>query len=249
MPTYRYEAMTSSGEEVVDVIEADDKKAAQRRLAEHTGWNVSQSGIAIEGGWKPPSESHEDELLAALRSHHFVIEFDEQQRLTLCPPRGHPITGGLLLLVGGIGLLWKTTDSLVSFINDARARQQSMLDSFDWLILIPMLMIGLLLSVLGLMACLHRTRWTVDHNLLLVHSSTFCWMPSANTSTLAGSSPRSAASTAARTVTARRISSGNYSSKTPPAICWKRHTSPPTKTTTFRDCSARSSRSERAGCW
>lgn len=34
MPTYRYEAMTSSGEEVVDVIEADNPKAARRLLSE-----------------------------------------------------------------------------------------------------------------------------------------------------------------------------------------------------------------------
>ena len=33
MPTYRFEAMTSSGEEVVDVIEADDKQAAQQLLS------------------------------------------------------------------------------------------------------------------------------------------------------------------------------------------------------------------------
>lgn len=32
MPTYRYEAMTSSGEEVVDVIEAEDSKTARKRL-------------------------------------------------------------------------------------------------------------------------------------------------------------------------------------------------------------------------
>lgn len=33
MPIYRYEAMTSSGEEVVDVFEADDSKAARKLLA------------------------------------------------------------------------------------------------------------------------------------------------------------------------------------------------------------------------
>lgn len=33
MPTYRYEAMTSSGEEVVDAIEADDSKTARKLLA------------------------------------------------------------------------------------------------------------------------------------------------------------------------------------------------------------------------
>lgn len=33
MPNYRYEAMTSSGEEVVDVIEADNSKAARTLLA------------------------------------------------------------------------------------------------------------------------------------------------------------------------------------------------------------------------
>ncbi len=33
MPTFRYEAMTSSGDEVVDVIEADDTQAARRWLS------------------------------------------------------------------------------------------------------------------------------------------------------------------------------------------------------------------------
>lgn len=33
MPTYRYEAMTPSGEEVVDVIEADDSRTARKVLA------------------------------------------------------------------------------------------------------------------------------------------------------------------------------------------------------------------------
>lgn len=33
MPTYRYEAMASTGEEVVDVIEADDPKSARKLLA------------------------------------------------------------------------------------------------------------------------------------------------------------------------------------------------------------------------
>ncbi len=146
-------------------------------LAEHTGWKVSQSGIAIEGGWTPPSESHEDELLAALRSHHFVADFDEQHRLTISPPKSDQITGGLVLLAIGIVWLWKTTDSVISFINDARAKQQSLFDSLDWLIMIPMLMLGALVCLLGLMACFHRTRWTVDHNLLLVRSRAFGWLP------------------------------------------------------------------------
>lgn len=141
--------------------------------AEHTGWNVSQSGIAIEGGWKPPSECHENELLAALRSHHFIADFDEQQRLTISPPRANQITGGLVLLAIGIVWLWKTTDSAVSFLNDVQARQQSPFDSFDGLILIPLAMLGALVCLLGLMACLHGTRWTMGRNLLLVRSRTF----------------------------------------------------------------------------
>lgn len=146
-------------------------------LAEHTGWNVSQSGIAIEGDWKPPSESHEDELLAALRSHHFVADFDEQSRLTISPPKSDQITGGLVLLTIGVVWLWKTTDSAVAFINEARAKQQSVFDSFDGLIFIPLLMLGALVCLLGLMACIYRVRWTVDHNLLLVRSRDFGWLP------------------------------------------------------------------------
>ena len=154
-----------------------EANAIANLLAEHTGWNVSQSGIAIEGGWNPPSESNEDELLAALRSHHFVADFDEQHRLTISPPKGDQIIGGVVLLAVGIAWLWKTTDSAVSFINDVRAKQQSMFDSFDGLIFIPLLMIGALLCFLGLMACIYRVRWTVDHNLLLVRSRDFGWLP------------------------------------------------------------------------
>ncbi len=146
-------------------------------LAEHTGWNVSQSGIAIEGGWKPPSESNEDELLAALRSHHFVADFDEQHRLTISPPKADQITGGLVLLTIGIVWLWKTTDSVASFINDAQAKQQPVFDPYYWLLMIPLLTLGALVCLLGFMACIHRTRWTVDHNLLLVRSHTFGWQP------------------------------------------------------------------------
>ncbi len=139
-------------------------------LAKQTGWNVSESSIAIEGGWKPPSESNEDGLRAVLRSHHFVADFDEQHRLTICPPKGDQIIGGLVLLAIGIVCLWKTTDSAVSFISDARAKQQLVFDSFDWLIMIPMLMLGVLVCLLASgpttarRACLTQTTFSLAYS-------------------------------------------------------------------------------------
>ena len=136
---------------------------------------MSRSGIAIEGGWKPPSESNEEELLAALRSHRFVADFDEQMRLTISPPTIGRRIGGLVLLAIGGGWLWLSAGIVVSFINDAQAKQQPVFDLFFWLLMIPFLMIGVGLCVLGIVVFFGRTRWTVDRNLLLIRSRLFGW--------------------------------------------------------------------------
>jgi hypothetical protein len=142
-------------------------------LAEYAGWNVLRSGIAIEGGWKPPSESNEEELLAALRSHRFVADFDEQLRLTISPPRFLRRIVGLVLLALGVGWLWFGTGISVSFINDAQAGQQPVFNVFFWLLMTLWLMFGVGLCALGIAVFFRRERWTVDRNLLLVRSRLF----------------------------------------------------------------------------
>jgi hypothetical protein len=154
-----------------------EASAIANLLAEHTGWKVSRSAIAIEGGWKPPSESNEDELLAALRSHRFVAELDEQMRLTISPPRFLRRIVGLVLLALGVGWLWFGTGISVSFINDAQAKQQPVLNVFFWLLMTLWLMFGVGLCALGIAVFFRRERWTVDRNLLLVRSRLFGWNP------------------------------------------------------------------------
>jgi hypothetical protein len=144
-------------------------------LAEHTGWQVSRSGVAIEGEWKPPSESNEDELLAALRSHRFQAELDEQMRLTIRPPRLGRWVGGVALFALGLGGLWLMSNVVASFVNHARARQQPVFDPAFWLLATPMLMAGVGLCALGVAAGFGRARWTADRNLLLVRWRLFGW--------------------------------------------------------------------------
>ncbi|MBC7815281.1 MAG: hypothetical protein IAG10_00110 [Planctomycetaceae bacterium] len=152
-----------------------EASAVANLLAEHTGWTVSRSSIAIEGQWMPPTESNEEELLAALRSRRFVTEFDEQMRLTINPLKlGHWI-GGLVLLAFGVGWLWILSDAVASFVNDAQAKQQPVLDIFFWLIMTPMLMIGVGLYALGVVCFFGCECWAVDRNLLLVRSRIFGW--------------------------------------------------------------------------
>jgi hypothetical protein len=155
----------------------DEAAAVANLLAEHNGWTVSRSAIAIEGGWKPPSESNEEELLAALRSHRFVAELDELMRLSISPPRFLRRIVGLVLLPMGVGWLWFATRIAVSFINDAQQKQLLVFDLFFWLLMIPFLMIGVGLCVLGIAVFFRRERWTVDRNLLLVRSRLFGWNP------------------------------------------------------------------------
>lgn len=145
-------------------------------LAEHTGWPVSRSSIAIDGGWKPPAESNDEELLTALRSHQFVAELDEQSRWTIHPPMIDQRIGGLALLAIGVVWMWYATGSVVSFLNNARANPQSALDVFCfWLMMIPILMLGAAVCILALIVCFRRVRWIVEHNLLLDCSSVFGW--------------------------------------------------------------------------
>lgn len=145
-------------------------------LAEHTGWPVSRSSIVIDGDWKPPAESNDEELLAALRSHQFVAELDEQSRWTIHPTMIDQRIGGLALLAIGVVWMWYATGSVVSFLNNARSNPQSALDLFCfWLMMVPILMLGAGVCILALIVCFRRVRWIVEHNLLLVCSSVFGW--------------------------------------------------------------------------
>jgi hypothetical protein len=144
-------------------------------LAVHTGWVVSQTAIAIEGDWKPPAESNEEELLTALRSHRFVVELDDRARLTICRPKFGQWIGGLALLAIGVGWLWMAAGVAASFVHDARAKEQPVFDLPFWLLMIPFLMFGVALCVLGIVAVFSRERWTVDRNLLLVRGRIFGW--------------------------------------------------------------------------
>lgn len=145
-------------------------------LAEHTGWPVSRSNIAIDGDWKPPAESNTEELLAALRSHQFVAEFDGQTRGTIHPPMIDQRIGGLALLAIGVAWMWTATGSVVTFLNNARVNPQPALDVFCyWLMMAPILMLGAAVCVLALIVCFRRSRWIVDRNLLLICSGVCGW--------------------------------------------------------------------------
>jgi hypothetical protein len=144
-------------------------------LAEHTGWNVSQSAITIEGGWKPPSESNEEELLAALRSRRFLAEVDQQLRLTISPPKLGQRIGGLFVLAVGLGWVSLVGSAVVSFLSEGQPGEKPLFDVFFWLLILPFLMLGTGLCVLGVVTFFSRERWTLDHNLLQTRSRFLGW--------------------------------------------------------------------------
>lgn len=153
-------------------------------LAEHIGWKVSRSSIAIEGDGKPPSENNEEELLAALRSRRLLAELDEKMRLTIRPPKLGQRIGGLVLLAMGGGWLWIMAGTVNFFINDAHAKQRPLMKIPFWLLMAPLLMVGVGLGVLGVVVLLGRERWPNFPNSLKKHcnfwgfcskvSTTFC---------------------------------------------------------------------------
>lgn len=69
MPTYRYEAMTTSGDEIVDVIEADDSKTARKRLVARGFFvtKLSKSAAASPDG-------SESEPLGLIRPTFYVTK-------------------------------------------------------------------------------------------------------------------------------------------------------------------------------
>ena len=152
-----------------------EASAIENLLEEHTGWMVSRSSIANDDEMKPPSESSEKEILTALQSRGFVADLDERLRLTIRPPKFGQWLGGILLLAMGVGWLWIMARAVASFINDAQAKQQPIMQISFWLLMTPLLMVGVGLCVLGVVVFFSRERWTVDRNLLLVRSRIFGW--------------------------------------------------------------------------
>lgn len=144
-------------------------------LATHTGWNVRASEVGVEDQMQPPAASNEEELLATLQSRRFIADVDEQLRLTIRPPKLGQWIAGLVLLAMGLGGLWVMAGAVNSFVNDAQAQQQPIMQIPFWLLMTPMLMVGVGLCALGVAGLFGRERWTVDRNLLLVRSRIFGW--------------------------------------------------------------------------
>ena len=140
-------------------------------LARHTGWKTIETP-ALAG---PAVAGDEDELLSKLRQQRFVVDVDERLRLTIRPPRLGQWIGGLVLLAVGSGWLWIMAGAVNSFINDAQAQQQPLMQIPFWLLMTPMLMAGVGLCALGVAGLFGRERWIVDRNLLLVRSRWFGW--------------------------------------------------------------------------
>jgi hypothetical protein len=145
-------------------------------LAEHTGWTVSETAVAVDGLVRPPSESEEAELTAALKSHRLVVDSDEQMRLMIRPPRiGQWIFGAALLGIGGVWL-WILVGAVDSYLRDAQVQQEPALQQLPfWLMITPMLAVGVGMCALGVALLFRREHWIFDRNLVLVRARLFGW--------------------------------------------------------------------------
>ena len=144
------------------------------QLARHTGWKVLETP-AVTG---PAVAGDEDELLSKLRRQRFVVDVDERLRLTIRPPKLGQRIGGLVYLCIGSGWLWFMAGLVSSFVNDAQAQQQPLMQIPFWLIMTPMLMVGVGLCALGVASLVGRERWIVDRDVLLIRSRWFGWKSS-----------------------------------------------------------------------
>ena len=141
------------------------------QLSRHTGWKVLETP-AVAG---PAVAGDEDELLSKLRQHRFAVDVDERLRLTIRRPKLGQWIGGLVLLCIGSGWLWFMAGAVSSFVSDAQAQQQPLMQIPFWLVMTPMLMAGVGLCALGVASLVGRERWIVDRDVLLIRSRLFGW--------------------------------------------------------------------------
>ncbi len=139
-------------------------------LAESTGWNLTTSDIAVEGLQKPPRESREDELLALLQSRGFRPDETAARGLKLRPPMLGRRLGGLVLLSFGLVWLAILSNGVNSFLQDAEVKQHLWAHIPFWLVMTPLLLVGMTVCWGGVESLFNREHWIADGNLLVVKS-------------------------------------------------------------------------------
>lgn len=141
-------------------------------LSQHTEWPVT---IAEPPRLEAAPISEQGRLPPPLHNRGFRIKLDGRLRQVVRPPKRGNYLGALFLMGFGAFAFCMAAAAVNSFLDYANESEQPAWDPTFWIFVVPLVLVGSGLILLGLIVLLSRELWILDRNLLTIASSLFGW--------------------------------------------------------------------------